>query len=240
MANILQFFLNLDPLWLVALLIGVVVVILLRARQVWADRQSFGYNIYTAESLSKRLLRWAMIGAFLLIIISGFYIWRLSTTPNIANVPTPTAEPTAPSLEGMELVIPRLDVRTPIIEAPIVENDWDISLLTSEVAHLAGTAYPGQDGNTVLVGHITIPDAGWGPFQELETLEIGDEVFVRRGLTELRYEVFDIQKVPPTSVDIAYPTDDTRLTLITCTTWDYALETYAERFAVMARLVDAP
>lgn len=240
MPDLLQFFLNIDLIWLVAILIAIVVVILLRAWQVQAQRQSFGYNVYTAESLSKRMLRWAGITLGALVVVGGVYFWRLSTTPPSAPLPTPIPTTPLPSLEGHELVIPRLDVRTTIIEAPIVDNDWDISTLTDQVAHLAGTAYPGQAGNTVMVGHITIPDAGWGPFQELETLVIGDEVFIRHGLQEYRYEVFDIRVIPPTDVTIAYATEDTRLTLITCTTWDDLTETYTERFAVTARLIDTP
>lgn len=240
MSGVLELLLHLNPLWIVGVLVGIIFVMLLRARQIWSARRAFGYDVYTADSLRQRLQRWAMISIGVLVAISALYFWRLSASTG--RRPNPTAiPPTAtPPLEALQLVIPRLAVETSIIEAPIVENDWDISTLTTEVAHLAGTAYPGQAGNSVLVGHITIPNAGWGPFQELDTLEIGDQVFIRYGHEEYSYEVFDIRSVPPTSVEVAYTTDDTRLTLLTCTTWDDLLETYTERLAVAAKPIENP
>src|SRR5688500_7499245 len=121
MPDLLRLILNLDPLWLVAILIGIVVVILIRAWQVQAQRQSFGYNLYTAESVVNRLVRCAGIGLLLVIAASAVYVWRLSTSPTLVEVPAPPPAP-SPSLEGMELVITKLDVRTTIIEAPIKEN----------------------------------------------------------------------------------------------------------------------
>jgi sortase (surface protein transpeptidase) len=41
--------------------------------------------------------------------------------------------------------------------------------------------------------------------------------------------------VLPTDVDVAFPTEDTRLTLITCTGWSDILQSYAQRVVVIAR-----
>ena len=123
-----------------------------------------------------------------------------------------------------------------MIEAPFVARQWDISRLKDEVAHLAGTAYPGEPGNAVLAGHITIPGAGWGPFQELETLQPGDRIFIERGGAEYVYVVSEKKVVEPEAVEVAYPTPDTRLTLITCTGWDALFQAYSQRIVVVALL----
>jgi len=43
--------------------------------------------------------------------------------------------------------------------------------------------------------------------------------------------------VEPTDVWVAYPTDDDRLTLITCAGWSDETEEYTERIVVVASLV---
>lgn len=243
MPNPLVFLSRVDVLpYAVGLLVGIVVLILIRARQVWADRRAFGYSVYAADSLRQRLMRWAMIGAMFLLIFTSIYFWRTGFAAATAVQHSgPPPELTEESAEPFRFTIPSLGIDTTVIEAPIVDNQWDISTLTTEVAHLAGTAAPGSEGNSVLVGHITIPNAGWGPFQLLESLKPGDQVFVLRGLHEEHmYIVFDVQKVSPDNVEVTFPTDDTRLTLITCTTFDKVLNAYTERTVVSARLVDHP
>lgn len=145
-----------------------------------------------------------------------------------------TPFPTAVPIAGIRLIIPHIGVDAPLIEAPIVGREWDISLLRDEVAHLGGTATVGGQGNIVLAGHITVPGGGWGPFRELEYIAPGDEIFIRNQEEVVRYEVVDLRIVEPDDVQIVFPAEEDRLTLITCTDWDEEMETYTARIAVIA------
>ena len=119
----------------------------------------------------------------------------------------------------------------------MVNGTWDVSELENEAAHLGGTAQPGQSGNAVLSGHVTLR-RGWGPFIHLERLKSGDTVIVYAGDQTFTYRVVDTKHVLPDDVSVTYPTFAPTLTLITCTTWDADTRAYAERGAVLAELVN--
>jgi sortase A len=151
---------------------------------------------------------------------------------------SPSAVADTPADVETILLIPRLAVETNMIEVPYVGQQWDISRLRGEAAHLEGTAYPGEPGNIVLAGHITIPDAGWGPFKDLHTLTPGDRVFIEQGAATYVYVVSEVKEIDPTDVQVAYPTTDNRLTLITCTGWSDILEDYTQRVVVVAEMLE--
>jgi LPXTG-site transpeptidase (sortase) family protein len=238
-----DFFASFQPLdWLalgIGVALGVIVVFALRARQVWVHRRSYGYDIYTADRLRRRFAGWVVMATLIGVVAIVLFVFR--TYPASAPVPTGPKESMVDErvLEGMKLIIPRLGVETTVINARIIGHDWDISQLTGEVAHLEGTAFPGQPGNAALAGHVTIPGSGWGPFRELETLQIGDEVAIRMADNQVfTYHVSQVSLVDPTTVQVALPTPDTRLTLMTCTGWDEGVDRYLQRVVVVAELVD--
>ncbi len=216
------------------LLIGAAVALLLRARQVWEQRRAFGYNVYAAYTLRRRLSRLALAGLAGFTAMIAYYLWRSFQEP--AATPAASSGSEAASSEAFRLFIPRLAIEAPMIEAPFVARQWDISRLKGEVAHLEGTAYPGEPGNAVLAGHITIPGAGWGPFQELHTLEPGDRVFIEHGDEKFTYVVSEVKVVESDAVEVAFPTRDARLTLITCAGWNETFRVYAQRVIVVASL----
>ncbi len=218
---------------LVGLLAGISTLLLIRAGQVWRHRRAYGYSVYTADTLRQRLRRWSVIAVGATLALGGFILWQ-NTRPEQAPLAADAAPPADSAPIPVRLQIPTLAVDIPVIEAPIVGHQWDISRLRGEAAHLAGTAEPGETGNIVLAGHITVPGAGWGPFHELETLKPGDMVFIEHGQESRGYEVTDTMFVSPTSVEVTYPTDDERLTLITCSNWDANLKTYTQRVVVIA------
>lgn len=236
MSNLIES-LNLEPGDLVVLAIGLIlglsVIAFIRSRQVWSARRAFGYDVYTAARMRQWLTRFSLIGVGVSVAVIGVYIWW-------TNRPTQTGGgPAAEIVERQEvpdtlLLIPRLAVEAKMIESPIVAQQWDISRLRDEVAHLEGTAYPGEPGNTVLAGHITIPDAGWGPFRDLHTLQPGDQVFIERGEATYVYQVREVLLVEPTAVEVAYPTPHNQLTLITCSGWSDILQAYVQRVVVIA------
>ena len=225
---------------LAGLLLGISVLLAIRARQVWVYRQRHGYSVYDADRVRHRLLRWALAGVGATVLVAAIYVLDIGSwiNPEPTIIAEQNTEPeTTGNIPPARILIPRLGVDAPLTEADIVAQQWDVSRLRNEVAHLEGTAFPGEPGNAVLAGHITIPNAGFGPFKELGTLDVGDLVFIEREGVTLTYEVTERMEVQPTDVHVAYPTADTRLTLITCSNWDGEQERYTGRIVVVARPV---
>jgi LPXTG-site transpeptidase (sortase) family protein len=127
------------------------------------------------------------------------------------------------------------------VDRSVVELDWivdadtgsrtqDVSALLDTgrkdlVGHWAGSAYPGQPGNTVLVGH-NYGRKTKGVFVKLERLKIGKEIQVVNAAGQtFTYEVKTIKEVPWKKKDSAEvmqhwefldPNGPERLTLVTC------------------------
>ena len=165
-----------------------------------------------------------------------------STPPTQLIEKPPIIEPTTEIVEGAppptRLVIPTLGIDAPIVEVPITNKTWEVSGLTYEIAHLGGTANPGEKNNMVLAGHVTLK-RGAGPFLNLESLEPGDVAIVYAGEQAYSYRVVSKRYAGPTDVSVAYPTSDPILTLITCTNWGAENRRYLERLVVAAKPVES-
>jgi len=148
--------------------------------------------------------------------------------------PQPTPQPPAPPTR---LLLPSLDLDAAVVEVPISNGTWDLAALTHEIAHLGGTAYPGEGSNMVLAGHVTL-SRGAGPFLLLERLQPGDAAIVYAGEQAYTYRVVSKTYVAPNDVSVVQPTSEPILTLLTCTRWDAQNRRYTERVAVIARLVE--
>jgi sortase A len=153
------------------------------------------------------------------------------------SVPEPTREIIERAPPATRLVIHTLGIDAPVVEVPITNKTWDVSGLTYEIAHLGGTANPGEKNNMVLAGHVTLR-IGAGPFLHVESLEPGDLAIVYAGDQAYTYRVVTKSYIGPTDVSVAYPTSDPILTLITCTDWDAENRRYNQRVAVIAELVE--
>jgi len=166
-------------------------------------------------------------------------------TPTVTLTLRPTessrvAEPTTEMVErpapATRLVIPILGIDAPVVEVPISNKTWNVSLVEYEIAHLGGTANPGDKSNLVLAGHVTLKK-GPGPFLNLESLQVGDKAIVYAGSRAYTYRVVSKRHVPSSEVSVAQPTTEAILTLITCTNWDAENRKYRERVAIVAELV---
>jgi sortase A len=112
-------------------------------------------------------------------------------------------------------------------EVTVNMGEWQVSPM--DVGHHEGTGNPGQVGNVVLAGHRDINSA---LFRDLDRLQPGDEVFVSNGFGEYRYLVEESLVVSPDYIQVMDPTDDKRITLITCTPIGLA----TQRLVVTAKL----
>jgi LPXTG-site transpeptidase (sortase) family protein len=127
---------------------------------------------------------------------------------------TPTATPTIDPklLLPSRLRIPVMFLDSPVHEVVVNMGVWEVSPM--QIGHHEGTANPGETGNMVLAGHRDINSA---LFRELDRLKPGDDVFVSNSLREYRYVVKESIVVSPDHTEVMDPTDDKRVTLITCT-----------------------
>ncbi len=142
-----------------------------------------------------------------------------------------------PDRPATRIVIPSIGVDAPVVVIPIRDGTWDVKQITHEVGHLQGTASPGDRSNVVMAGHITLSTGGYGPFRGLAQLQAGDEILLYVGDREVYiYTVDTIKTVDAADVEVAYPTTEPILTLITCVNWDPVQSRYNNRLVVIARL----
>ena len=128
-----------------------------------------------------------------------------TTTPTPIPSPTPTPQPTPPPAP-VRIRIPALGVSRSIVPLPR-ERDrrtgawtWNVDRLFRSgradlVGHWQGSAYPGQDGNMILIGH----NYGYGyngVFVRLGSLRRGQKIYVvnRKGQTFV-YQVTKVARL---------------------------------------------
>jgi len=156
--------------------------------------------------------------------------------PAVSQAPTGLVA-SLPDRPATRIVIPAIDVNAPVVVIPIRNGTWDVKQITHEVGHLQGTASPGDSSNVVMAGHITLTAGGYGPFRGLAQLQPGDEIRVYVGEQEVYVYVVDaVKTVGSTDVEVAYPTTEPILTLITCVNWDPVRGRYNDRLVVVAHL----
>jgi len=140
-------------------------------------------------------------------------------------------------LNGLWLEIPDLGVETSIVGIPATLSGWDISWLGANSGWLNGTAYPTWSGNSVITGHVYLPNGQPGPFVNLNTLSWGDRIIVHLDGQSYIYEVRQVTQVNPNDTSVMGHRDQPWITLITCRGYNEATNTYAYRIAVQAVLV---
>ena len=159
---------------------------------------------------------------------------RLTSTPT-RPAPTETVVVPTPTRMATRLVIPSLNIDAPVIEVPLVDGRWDVSIIQHEIGHLEATASIGQEGNMVLAGHVTLRSGG-GPFLHLYKLQPGDTALVYAGSERFEYRVVDKRQVSPDDLSVVRPSLEPTLSLLTCSDWDAENRTYRQRFVVTASL----
>ncbi|HMZ08554.1 MAG TPA: sortase, partial [Anaerolineales bacterium] len=135
------------------------------------------------------------------------------------------------------LEIPRLGVEMPIVGVPLVDGDWDVSWLAHQAGWLNGTAFPGWLGNSVLTGHVTLPNGKAGPFSALGELKWGDRIIIHAYGSIYVYEVRQNRTISPYNTTVLQHEEDAWLTLLTCKTYNEDTGVYSSRIAVRAVLL---
>jgi len=154
--------------------------------------------------------------------------------------PRPTATsvalaPTAQSIVKYTLFVPAIGVYAPIVELFPEGTSWSVAYLGgANVGHLSGTSALDTSGNSVVVGHVEMPDGSGGVFKALHDLKIGDSLVVKIDNRERWYVVQELRTVAPDDLSVLYPTPNDILTLITCDEYDFISGVYRSRFVVVA------
>ncbi len=199
------------------------------------------------RSKQGRVLWVILIGVLIgmgLVILNG---WPNQTniaipatlTPPSLSPRLPTASPTlAPtSLPTFNSILfPGVSSEGVIVEVPRVPGGWDVQNLQSLVGHLAGTAWFGDSGNTVLAGHFEDEVGRPGPFRYLYEAKVGDRIIIQTNQQNsvMVYEVQQVFSTAPDDLEVLRHTDAPHLTLITCDSWSYESKRYEERLVVVA------
>ncbi len=130
------------------------------------------------------------------------------------------------------LSIPSLKIQDAVVRL----NETDLS---RSLIQYGNTALPGKVGNTVILGHSSLPQF-FNPknyktiFSVLPQIKLGDVVVVEVDQTRYVYQVIDKYEVKPTEVSVLdQDYDQEMMTLITCT----PPGTYLRRLIVQAKLI---
>lgn len=124
------------------------------------------------------------------------------------SIKTEIAENQSKNTLGI-LMIPKIDLKVAI------EQGVDNETLKYSVGHFKETALPGEKGNFCLIGHRSYTYGQF--FNRLDEINKDDEIMVNSNGKEYKYKVTDINVVEPEEISVLNPTDDSEITLITCT-----------------------
>jgi len=169
-------------------------------------------------------ISWVLIVAFIFVSLSLILLVFAfpkakapSTTTNLND--NKTEEPIE---NNYVLNIAKLNLSAPII-INVNGNDKDAynKALEGGVAHLLGSALPGQAGNPFIFGHSSY--YAWKPgnykqiFKNLNDLEVGGSITISSNLSTYNYKVTDKEIVQPNDVAVANQNyTEKKLTLMTC------------------------
>jgi sortase A len=169
-----------------------------------------------------------------LVLAAGAVAWF--STPGSSSTPTPgetqTMAAIAPRSDGApvasvsigglptRIAVPEIGVDAPIAEVGVVMQDgkpqWETAWQAA--GHHLDSALPGQPGNVVITGHVSVADrANLAVFSKLDKLAPGDVVEIYSGDNVYRYAVSNVAVVSPTAVKLLRSGEGSTVTLITCT-----------------------
>jgi LPXTG-site transpeptidase (sortase) family protein len=205
------------------------------------------------QSTGSQLLKLIILG----ILAGGLFViydsFRQPDAPSVAMIPTPTQFTTPVPLSGTptlqptvqagmvskaELIVPNSNIAAPIIDVFLDGESWDVSQLGDNIGHLQGTSWFDEGaGNVVLSGHVERRNGRPGIFYNLKNLQVGDPISVVYQNVKRDYVVSETRLVDPTDLQPLYPTNDERITLITCDDYDILQNSYQKRIIVVATRV---
>ncbi len=132
--------------------------------------------------------------------------------PEWASAPVQSAKQAWDAVRPSHIAIPRIGVNTDIVETGYSSQEWDVPRYSAAHYWPIG-AMPGTNGNIVIAGHVGYRGI---IFSQLPQVQTGDEIMLRVGGGERRYQVREVLTLLPTEVWVMQHTAEETLTLITC------------------------
>lgn len=191
----------------------------------------------SSASEKKSMFTSSNIVAALFVIAAGAIAWfgtqsGGTVAPPVSETVTLAAETPAADEEGTvvvqpllgtlptRIVAPSAGIDTAITEVGVVREAgravWETAWRSA--GHHLTSARPGQPGNMVISGHVSVADANnVAVFANLDQLNVGDIVEVHSGEDVFRYEVHSKSTVLPNALQVLRSSAQSRITLITCT-----------------------
>lgn len=168
-----------------------------------------------------------IIIGLLSLVFTSYLIWQRNSPRRLAFDISSYKVKNTISVKRLpkRITIKKLDIDLPIYPATLLNGQWEAS--TEGVSYLQSSVIPGELGNSILYGH------NWrNLLGNLPNAHPGQEVIIE--FDDHSKEKFMIEYttiVSPKNINILDPSDDTRLTLYTCTGF---LD--SKRFVVVALL----
>lgn len=123
------------------------------------------------------------------------------------------------------IIVPSLKIDLPVFPAKAEGEKWEI--FEDAASYLLGSGIPGKQGNVVIYSHNKRH-----LFGTLLGIKKETEIKIENKKGEsFSYEVFETRVVSPAQIEILLPTEESILTLYTCTGF-----TDSKRFIVIAKL----
>jgi LPXTG-site transpeptidase (sortase) family protein len=169
----------------------------------------------------------------------------LAPTVNVKLESADAADRRAAALAGkpgipVRLQLPSIDVDTEVKTAGITtgkEGELEWETLPFVAAHYPMLGPVGGPGNPVISGHVVTLSMG-NVFRDLYKVKLGEPIEVFTGDSHFSYRVEEIRLVKPDAVEVMAPTEDARITVITCGgTFDPRTRTFSDRLIVVGKLV---
>lgn len=156
----------------------------------------------------------------------------------ITSLAAQPAEKAYRAMSDLRLEIPALRLDASIVGVPVSADGWALDWLGRDLGYLQGTAFPGWAGNSVLTGHVYLPDGSPGPFAGLKNLRYDEKVVLHSYGQRYTYAVRSVTQIDSSDVESVFAHEDLSwLTLVTCQDFDEQTNEYRARLLVRAVLI---
>jgi len=161
----------------------------------------------------------------LILVFGGILLFQRYTPQRFSFKNFQPASGTFQITPQSRLIIPSLNIDVEIIPSKITNNNWEET--DRGISHLSSSPFPGEKGNSILYGH------NWANLLgNLTRIKPGAEIRIVSSNKEKKVFIAKyVSVVGPNDTEILFNTNDSRITLYTCTGF---LDT--KRFVVTALL----
>ena len=166
------------------------------------------------------------------VAVVAWYVTGVTGGAQATNRPTETLAVQASAVDSRAIgslfigglptrvVVAKAGIDALISEVGVVQEGgravWETAWRS--VGHHIDSSMPGQPGNMVLTGHVSVADRGnLAVFSRLDSVQPGDVVEVFSGDQVYRYAVSKVSVVASSAINLLRSTESSTVTLITCT-----------------------